>query len=160
MRYLLPLLLTLFALFSYTALAEEGEDESVTTVLIEDGAYLCHLTGAEDTVDLGSGCFVFEDSKDAYGRAIGVLEIVVPAGTFSSRWKCSDAASDPEERVQCYGYGMDGYTFTGQGSGALKRNAGEGEPDLVLDTAGITGAQIGTVGVARCFVDPECEPES
>ena len=157
MRYLLPLLLALLTLSASTAMADEEVETAVAT--LAGTTYSCDLSGPDDGAVFASGCFVFDATPNEHGQAVALLTVPSPYGDLVGRWVCSYGASRPEEIVQCYGYGVTGYYFTGTASGLLKREPADGEPELLLDTSGITGAQIGTVGVARCYVDPACLPE-
>lgn len=143
MRYLLILMFTLSV---STAMAEPF----VCTDVLEDAAYACVLFDA-DGDEIGSGCFVFDDST-ANGLVSADLTIADLGGSIlESTWQCGCGASEPEEVVMCHGVGPESAPFTAIAAGVLK----EAGDTLVLDALPLTGPLPN--GIARCVIDPECQ---
>ncbi len=144
MRYPLTLLFTLLA--ASTAMA----DEFVCTDVLEGDTFSCDLTDPAGN-ELGSGCFVFA-STQASGLLSADLTIVSPDGmsVVESTWECSCGTRQPEEDVQCRGFGPVIFPFAATAAGEVTGD------DLVLDTVGYELIP-GPGGIATCVRDPGCE---
>lgn len=148
MRYLLTAVLTLLAASPVMA------DEFVCTDELskDGGGFMCGLVSPEG-VDLGSGCFVFEESTDAAGLLSGELTIDKEGfPTLVSDWVCHCGTSLPEEKVMCEGHGFPPFEYRAQASGKIT----DGGDSLVMDSVGFEGV-LGAGGTSTCVRDSACD---